>query len=639
MSLTTMPQIQFYVQDVSYVEPNFAGDRVVFIPVLSPKGPDKTIELMSSPTQIERTYGKPDPEKYGFGLHFALKASLYTNNVYMIRVLPDDATLANKRATVTISDYDPNPTVQNNYTDATDIVLDDVSNIALNDKIFFNSDVSDVYTVVNIDTGTNTITLDKPVTVSTGAVVHKVPSITLDSVANANSVEELEGDAGFANSLFTFYPVGRGEYYNNLKITFVRNTTLEQMYVDDNGNPLFPYMFVDIYVYEEQEDGSTVLLEGPITVSFVNKIAGNTVRHPTSGRELYIATRVNEDSEFIRIITNDTNMTNKLYGTGADDIEALFARKLVVESFSDQVPLENGSDGSLFDQYGNLNWDVAKTILTAVFNGTYSDDCVKLLDTQYQYYPIDYVVDPGYPLTVKAAMREFCDVRQDVLGLISMPDNSKYTQDIDSRLNDVPYATYNVMLYSQYRKMTDPYTGKTVWFPPTYHALEAHLNVDNTQGIAEPVAMFKAFIQDPIELRYSPIFAQANELTNRQINPTIKEPDGTYIPTQFTTYKRLSILQRAHVVKVIHTFRKEIPKILKDLLQRKATTNVIKEAYRRVNNYLKQWLEGGPLFTKEAIKEYKLNVRFDDTNSTLYIDIDVKFIRAIEFIVVSLKVR
>jgi len=638
MSLTTMPQIQFYVQDVSYVEPNFSGDRVVFIPILSPKGPDKTIELMSSPTQIERVYGKPDPEKYGFGLHFALKASLYTNKVYLIRVLPDDATLANKRISVNINDYSPNPVVQNNYTDATDIELDDVSKISINDKIFFNKDINNVYTVVNIDTSSNTITLDKPVSVNTGAIVHKVPVVTLDSVSNANSVEELKGDPGFNDSVFTFYPIGRGEFYNKIKISFVRNTTLEQMYVDEKGDPLFPYMFVDIYVYEEQEDGSVKLLEGPITASLVNKIAGNTVRHPTTGRELYIVTRINEDSEFIRVIANEDKVKS-LYGAGANDVEALYARKLVVESFSDQINFENGSDGSLFDSFGKLDWSVANKLLTSVFNGTYSEDCVKLLDTQYQYYPIDYVVDPGYPLTVKAAMREFCDVREDVLGLISMPFNTKYTQDIESRLNDVPYATYNVMLYSQYRKMTDPYTGKTVWFPPTYHALECHLNVDNTQGIAEPVAMFKAFIQDPIELSYSPIFAQANELTNRQINPTIKEPDGTYIPTQFTTYKRLSILQRAHVVKVIHTFRKEIPKILKDLLQRKATTNVIKEAYRRVNNYLKQWLEGGPLFTKEAIKEYKLNVRFDDTSSTLYIDLDVKFIRAIEFIVVSLKVR
>jgi len=638
MSVTTMPTIDIYVQDVSYVEPFFSGTREVFIPLLAPKGPEE-IKLMTSPSEIERTYGKPDPEKYSFGLHMALKASLYTNNVYILRVLPDDAAFANKVTDVAIQDYSPNPTVSANATDATEISLNGVSGIAAGDKIVFGSDVTHIYTVTAVDTSNNNITIDKPATVSSGVAVHKVPEITLTSISGANDVSAIDGVFGSdANAVFVFYPVGRGEYYNRIKLLFVRNTTLEQMFVDDNGNPLFPYMFVDIYVYEEKDDGDLKLLEGPHTVSLVPKINGQTVRSLTSGRELFIATRINQDSEFIRVAYNPNTVDN-LYGTGAGDVEATLARKLLIESFASPTSLENGSDGSLFDSYGHLNFDVVRTLISSVYDGTYSDECSKLLDTQFMYYKPDYVVDWSNDLTIKSAIREFCDVRKDVLGLISMPDNSNYSQDVDSRLNDVPYNTYNVMLYSQYRQMVDPYTGKEVWFPPTYHALECHLNTDNTLGVAEPVAMYKAAIQDPIKLRYEVNFAQANELTNRQVNPTVKTPDGTFIPTQFTAYKRLSILQRAHTVKVLHVFRKEIPTILKDLLQRKATTRVVKEAERRVRNYLKDWVEGGPLFTKEALKWFKLNVNYSDEKQTLFINIDLKFIGSIEHIVVSINVR
>ena len=632
-----MPSISFYVQDVSYVKPFFFGGRNVFIPVLAAKGPE-TIQLMDSPSRIERVYGKPDNEKYSFGLYYALKASLYTSNVYILRMVAEDATFANKRVSVDTTDYDPNPVVDADATDATTIQLDNASLISVGDVIYFGNDVNNTYTVTNVDTSANTIDIDKPATVTNGTKVHKAPVVTLDSVANATSEEAFPGDPGFANSLFTFYPIGRGEAYNKLKVLFVRNTTLESLYVDENGNPKYPYMFADIYVYEEKDDGSTVLLEGPITVSFVPKIDGNTVRHPTTGREIYIVTRINADSEFIKVLANEENIP-KLIGTGADDVQALAARKALMETFSSQIPFENGSDGSLYDSNGKLDYTKLYQLLISVYNGTYSPECEKLLDTQYQYYPIDYVVDYTDDKYVKAAINTFTEIRKDVLGIISMPFNSKYTQDIDSRLNDVPFNNYNTMLYSQYRKMMDPYTGRKIYFPPSYHALECHLKVDNNYGVAEPVAMFKATIEDPIELVYELTFAQANELTNRQINPTIKEPDGVYIPTQFTTYKRLSVLQRAHVVKTIHVFRKEIPKILKDLLQRKASDAIIKEAKRRVTNYLNDWLEGGPLFTKEALETYSLNVRYDDTSYTLFIDIDAKFIGAIEHIIISLNVR
>ena len=636
MSLVTMPQIQFYVQDVSYVEPNFAGDRVVFIPVISPKGPEG-IRLMSSPSQIERYYGKPDAEKYGYSLYFALKAALYTTKVYVMRVLPDDAAYSNKMVKVDNSDY-TDVKVAANFSDVDTIELNDVSQVSVNDKIYFGNNIENVYTVTNVDAGASTIKLDQKVTVTADTPVHKFPTSTLLSFANLNSPSEVKGTMDANDALIAFYPVGRGKFYDNLRVILVRNTVLENLYVDDNGNPLFPYMFVDVYVYEKQEDGGMKLLEGPITCSLVNKIAGNTVRHPSSGRELFIGTRINEDSEFIRVEYDLNDIVTKFYGTGENDTQAHAARKSFVESLSDFVALENGSDGSLFDAYGKLNYTTLTTLLSSVFNGTYDDECAKLLDTQYQYYPIDYIVDAGFPTAVKAAMVDFVEARRDVLALIAMPDNSKYTQDVEARNSDTPYNSYNAMLYSQWRKMIDPYTGKEVWFPPTYHALECHLKVDNTLGIAEPVAMFKATIDDPIELRYSPIFAQANELTNKQINPTIKEPDGVYIPTQYTTYRRLSVLQRAHVVKVIHRFRKEIPKILKDLLQTKATPDKIKEAERRVRHYLNGWMVGGPIAAKEAIENYKLNVFFDEINKTLYVTMDVNFVDAIEFIVISLNV-
>jgi len=671
--MNALPSIEIYVNDKSYAAPDLSGDRSVYIALFSEKGPDNTIEKMQNASMILNRYGKPNARKYGLGLYYAIKASLYTSNVYITRLLPEDATFANVRLSIlNEKNENENLTLYNDANDENIIFVkydkEDFP-IKVNDKIYFENNFEKIYNVVEIekqmqdnqennkennqeDTNQENnqnqnenilykITLDKTVTALKGTKINKLANAVIDSVDNAKDTSYLKGDEKFVNSIFTFYPIGRGKFYNKYQIEFVRNEALEYLYVDEEGSPIYPYMFYDVYVFEVQEDGSRKLVEDPITVSLAPQSSDGTVfRHPVSGKELFIGTRINEDSENIKILVNEENVLNLFVGDSPNDINAIANRFAFYTYFTGKsLSFENGSDGSLYTSSGDIDWDKASTLLISAYTGKLNDELAKITDTTYQYYPIDYVPDPGYPAPVKAAIRELCDLRQDCLGLISTSNNSKYTQDLKARNEEVPYNTYNVMIYTQWRKIFDPYTGKYIYVPPTYHTLENHLDVDNRLGIAEPVAMFKAVVQEPVTLSYTPLRDQANELASKQLNPTIQEPDGTYVPTQYTAYKRLSILQRAHVVKVIHKFRKDIPKLLKDLLQRKATKEIINEAKRRVNKYLSEWLEGGKDFTKEALKSFNVNVQFDEINSTLYIMLDLKFIRAIEHIKIFMNVK
>ena len=634
--MKAIPTIDFEIVDRSYVESRTYGDRKVFIPIISEKGPE-TIELIDSYERLEQYYGRPDT-KYGYALYIAQRALLHTSYVYVLRVLPDDATLSNKRVSIDISDYTTTPIVQNDYTNTDTIELDDVSLISVGDKIYFGDNGDNVYVVNSVDTANNTITLNEHVTVAKNTEVHKCPEIVLDSVVNAKKDTDIKGDTGYTNSLFTFYPIGRGKAYNRYKIKFVRNKTLEKMFIDENGNVLYPYLFVDIYVLEDKLEGGTRIVEGPITVSLVNKIGETVIRDPSSGQDLFIGTRVNKDFKFIKILVNEEKLNTILIGSGYNDTRAYIARKLLIDSFKNSVNLEKGSDGSLFDATGNVNWSVMTSKLVSVFEGTYSSECEKLRDSNLQYYPIDYVVDAGFPIPVKSAIVEFCDHRQDVLGLISLPKNSDYTQDVSSRKIELPFDSPNVMIYSEWRKIYDPFTGKDIWVPPTYHMIEHHLETDNTKGIAEPVAESKAMIKDKIELAYYPTITQANILAENQINPTIATPQGIIVPTQYTAYKRFSVLQRAHVVKVIHKIRKDLQLILRDLLQLKATPTIIKEAYRRVNNYMSSWLVGGPIASREALNSYSAQVEFNQKNSVLYVMLKITPVRAIESIYITLEI-
>jgi hypothetical protein len=205
-----------------------------------------------------------------------------------------------------------------------------------------------------------------------------------------------------------------------------------------------------------------------------------------------------------------------------------------------------------------------------------------------------------------------------------------YSSDITARQNDVPWNSWTSALYTQYRKIFDPFTGEKIWMNPVYHALERHLYCDGAYFLAEPVAgIEKGAISDPIELAYKSNHTERGDLMDVELNCIIVEPQGKYILTQFTTWKRLSVLKRLHVAKFIAYIRKVIPTLLKDILQRRATQYWIGQAQYRVSNFLSKFLESS-VERYSVLKSYTVAVTFDDVSSELNVVIDVTPIRAIE---------
>ena len=166
---------------------------------------------------------------------------------------------------------------------------------------------------------------------------------------------------------------------------------------------------------------------------------------------------------------------------------------------------------------------------------------------------------------------------------------------------------------------------------PVYHAVERHLFVDGAYFIGEPVANIeKGAIQEKIKLAYRANHTERGDLIDAGLNPVIVEPEGKYILSQRTTWKRLSVLRQLHVAKFIAYLRKMIPPLLKDILQRKATQFWINQAKFRVNYFLNNFVEKPGSERYSILKSFNVNVVFDDVQSELNVLIDVTPIRAIE---------
>jgi hypothetical protein len=449
-------------------------------------------------------------------------------------------------------------------------------------------------------------------------------------------------------NIFNFYAQGVGSWYNNIYMQGVRNYQLERMYTDEDGNILYKYMFMDLTVYGENADGSRTILEGPWTVSLINKVGNQVVRDLNTGRELYIVNTINERSNYIKCIEGIN--ASVLEGLTPDKEElrlkvlALFSVSFVYRTKTrgqEGFRLENGGDGIQYDVFGRLN--MYHPEIQSLIRNAYSTELLStdgsiglLMQTLYPWYILDYVMSGGYSVDIQSAARELVDIRNDCLLLADTGQYSRTAQeDLTARAIDVPWNTWNAMLYTQYRQITDPYTGKQLTISPVYHAIERHLTVDAKYFMSEPVAgIEKGAIQERAVLAYKPTLADMQEMIEVELNPVITEPDGTYILTQFTAYKRMSVMKRAHAVKIVQHLQKRLPSILKDILQRKGTPYWVNVARSRVDTFMRQFTN--PNTPKHSFTNYKIDLFWDEERSEIYIGLTVHPLRAIEAIHVNI---
>ena len=470
--------------------------------------------------------------------------------------------------------------------------------------------------------------------------------LTLPNLKDHRSIDEQDSD-----NLWYFYANGTGSYYNNIFIRGVRNTYYEKMYLDDNGTPLYRYSFMDITIYRSNEDGNSTILEGPWTVSLMDKVGEQTVRDLSTGKELYIIKVINERSKIISCKESETaasilNKTDIASEYKRLQIQSIFSSGTVYRMKTKGLEgffLENGTDGIIFDSYGRFNLENSDVLSTFArcYDGTFKsiDGSIEsILQTIYPWYTFDYIICGGYPLEIQKFAVDLANIRNDCMVLADTGGlYYEASSDIAIRKELLTWNTWNAMVYTQYRKIFDKYTGKQIWVTPVYHAIDCHLRIDNDVWISEPVAGYvKGSVTDNITIAYKSDMIHMEEMLDIELNPTIVEPDGKYFLTQNTTYKPLSIMKQASTVKFVHYLYKTIPKLLKDLLQRKATSYWIGQATTRLNSYMNQFKKEDTKY--EAISTFSVSVQFSEDSSELYVALSIRPLRTITAIRVNIVV-
>jgi len=540
---------------------------VAFIAALTDRGEDNKLKFISSQEELIGEFGKPNMAKYGRsygqGLYNAFNFLAESGALYFIRVLPDDATFANIRISVT-------------------------------------------------DTG-----------------------VQVDQFTDMNSIEELQTKLESETNLYPvciLYPIGRGDYYNNLSVKFtkVSNPVQNDVYQMD--------------IYSLQEDGSNIIVES-FNISFDPNAMG------ADGESIYLPYVLEKYSSYIRALTERANgsyaegydrafrvydkevgvlsasvanatltdsgqdfsdwksgyyitlidrrgrkaagftaeagaLTDptqiQLYTTsdgsaqGWADIDTDFDGNNVISysvkkmdrdvstEFVSNVPFRYGSVGSLIDTNGNINSSVANQYLANAYTGNLKNPKAPgfsassessyeraVLDTENVYFNI--VLDGGYPESVKTSIAQLCyELRRDCIAILDMGDNASSDAAVSVRDNNLAFNSYFIALYDNYSKVYDQFTGQDIWVSPTYHMSYLIPRNDNLASIyAAPAGFNRTAIQNIKELRYVPRQGDRDLLYVNQINVIAKFKEG-YAPwSQLTSQVKAGPMQDLNIARLV----------------------------------------------------------------------------------------
>jgi len=670
------PAVYVSVEDKTYVGPTTEVGRSVYGVILSDRGPHNRIVTVTNAAQYKKLFGEPNIMRCS-QTHYMLDAALqYTNRAYVCRVTPADSYLAN----TVITTEETSTTIEGDFTFSTDLYnsdgdvydpqdaelyignfiygqvecsLEDMDLLTAGDWVYLEADTAtEARQIISLTEGVSggIVTLDAPYegTAGTGNIKQHVPYLASSS-ASITSVDDITVGGNF---VYHFYANGAGEYYNNLVVKCIRNYEMERMYTDDDGNPYYPYTFVDLYVYISNANGTQTLLEGPWTVSLIRKTPNSElVKAITTGEALYIEDVVNQNSNYIRVVSGAD--VEDLSSITAGEQKRLQLMLLLLQENSINIhniaegglTFAEGTDGTgLFDASNNISAnDTLLGRVAQAYAGTLTsvDGSIEVLpEFVFPIYEPDYIVSGGYPASVQYSAATLANIRSDCHHLADTGINyGNYLLDLQARQRIVPWNYWTSSLYTQYRQIRDKYTGRQFYMSPVYHAIQVHLNTDNNYFLGEPPCNIeKGAIGEEIKLSYRTDHTIRGDLQDKELNYTIAETDGVYFATQFTTWKRYSALKRQHIAKFVSYLHRMIPKIMKDLVQRKATQFWLGQAQTRINNFFNKYLDGAAVDRYACISSFSATLDFDKTRSELNIYVSFTPIYSIERIKVFLTI-
>jgi len=464
----------------------------------------------------------------------------------------------------------------------------------------------------------------------------KYADLLADSAADTGSKDELA--YCFENGEYYVYN-GNPAYFGIDKFTQIK-IKYSKYYT---GAAAFPAIGSSGYLYIDKTTGKRSIWD-----RFINayvELKDNSIADP-------VVPFLVEGDEGVFELVSDKSGTKMVFETETVDGLApnafLFPRFSIfnqllnpnkdTSEYSGMIRLQNGSDGDIVDAKGMYSRKEAKNLIMSFYTET---DALK--ETLYPRYDFDYVIDTEIDQDISAVISNFTKFITTAMAIVGFPYARKTEDDTKFRERVFYSSNMHMMIYAGQHNTEhyDKTTKKLITMPLSYYALYNHLTIDTTISITEPVANIDkgAMPVSGYKSSYTPSSFEIESLRQRQINSLNIEIDGIYLLTQETGYKRNSKLSRANNVKTLHRIKKDLPRLLKDLLQLKAIVSIMGQATARTEYYMQKWEIRPDNITDGIFEEIQIEPKFDENSNVLFLNVSVDFVGIIEKINIPIIVK
>lgn len=435
----------------------------------------------------------------------------------------------------------------------------------------------------------------------------EAPAVS-DGSENVEIDEIVEPDVEAVVAKAKYY----GEYYNNLKLQFVIRSK-------------------DSFALTVYEQFGSKLLK----VEQFPKVKLATMKSTLNASE-YIT-----DVDFSEYTTvYDANKKEFIATTGTTFMVQMAGANDVYDTDLSNVNLEEFSDGSNNKSLLQYFWEaVAPNVLMNKIA-----------------YPIDMIMDAGYPKEVKKAMFDFINNsdldtranigRDDIIGIFDVYTLNQ-TDSAFSCPSDVEYDIYdsykstNVAFYNQYFKAEDInfHDGAEIFVTPSYFLSSLIPHNDQVYGIQFATAgLRRAVLEEALYVNKNPLPDEKDEWFRARVNYVEKTPREYAFMSQRThdgsdddDFTALSFLNN---IRCLEKMKKDIEAIGRNYLFEFNDSVTLSQMSTRLNTYITNWITNRTLasgtvevnknpYSDEAV-DIILTIRFNGTIEVISVDITIE---------------
>ncbi len=663
-----VPGITTSVIDYSVITPSLTGGRTPLIIGPSKFGDDTEIMEINSIENLKYLTGGPNYQKFGLGLNYAYGALTVTGKILFKRLIASDATYANiginnENNNISVTSYDTTDKLKfystglinhfgkNKGEGYNEFFITYTPDLAT-EKIYANDEGDSNYKYNFLKLS---IYQKLPEGIKTIVNNISVSLIDIDPITNTPIVDIVTGETLYINDRIEnkndFIDIKINETYLNDLKKYLNISDINK----EKGTPEVILKDINTGInYKVKTDSSNEIYLEATSVTGNDQLI---LKYYSNGAWNYEKIWV-ENGEFKKDSTTDvdpnTSTYEKLYTVGDSNFVYMYidsdTQELVIKEFktlrtdlykkllNSNWQLESGFDGKNVHINDIINFngpsekgsENIKTLMLDFLNSN-----LDIREVMFPKYIFNYVVDWTCDLDVINSIINLTDSIGRALGLQSLPLSYNYEEDYKLRTEKLYQSTYNNIIYpgEWNLKHYDLFAGKNISMPMSYYMMIAHLKIDNTLSITEPVAgIVKGQIPySNLQLTYTPKTPEIEKLRHVQLNCIIKETDGIYAIDQLTMYKKASKLSRINVVKVIHQMRIDLPQLLKEFIQTKEVNNNVDHIQSIVNNYMNKWaVTTNGNNPDEIFKSININTLFIPEEYKLVVSIRVVPIGTIE---------